>query len=509
MANGPTVNRFEKRTNPVLTDFLKKQQEGFESASQAFIGIGKAIGTVKARKSAAQQLVEDADFSKDPGSTSIFSADAEELRKNIDGSGDNPYNFAKTSDQLRFAEDIKKFNQDISEAEGLYNTINERVELLDNSYQYNKSVGFDVKRAPTEEVAGMGEVYDARATPASYERATSDLRKLRNTKFIKTADGKYVSEAVNPVNNEPLYSFDSKEDYYKAMTESVSPQYEAVPVPTGMEVVTEQKFDSEYTEKEGAFSAMTTWVSNHQQDAARRFNQKNREENNTNREDGVLTDIDRNKLAIELGIPVESIPENFTLSQKEYLMEMTDDWMDRQEKKTPTKKPLTPEEKTAQLFTNTFEDSFTVTTEVNRAENFSNVPMPGGVFSDEYFENVRTTETAVSASYEVPLPTGQTAFNISTAGFGNEAPEDNNGKRVSSLGLQGFKMVRGEGFVMLTTQGDIPIGPDQFDGPMLTSVRQQFDQRYGDGSFDKMFDEISKRAYDTSLIYPEDYQEPI
>ena len=62
MANGPTVNRFEKRTNPVLTDFLKKQQEGFESANQAIIGIGKAICTVKGRKSAAQQLVEDADF---------------------------------------------------------------------------------------------------------------------------------------------------------------------------------------------------------------------------------------------------------------------------------------------------------------------------------------------------------------------------------------------------------------------------------------------------------------
>ena len=501
MANGPTVNRFEKRTNPVLTDFLKKQQEGFESASQAFIGIGKAIGTVKARKSAAQQLVEDADFSKDPGSTSIFSADAEELRKNIDGSGDNPYNFAKTSDQLRFAEDIKKFNQDISEAEGLYNTINERVELLDNSYQYNKSVGFDVKRAPTEEVAGMGEVYDARATPASYERATSDLRKLRNTKFIKTADGKYVSETVNPVNNEPVYSFDSKEDYYKAMTESVSPQYEAVPVPTGMDVVTEQKFDSEYTEKEGAFSAMTTWVSNHQQDAARRFNQKNREENNPNREDAALTKTGRAELAIELGIPEESIPENFTLSQKEYLIEMTDDWMDRQEKKTPTKKPLTPEEKTAQLFTNTFEDSFTVTSEVDVSANFDNPNVD--------FDDIGNVETPVSASYEVPLPTGQTSFSISTAGFSNEAPVDTNGKRVAALGLQGFKMVRGEGIVMLTTQGDIPIGPDQFDGPMLTSVRQQFDQRYGDGSFDKMFDEISKRAYDTSLIYPEDYQEPI
>tara|TARA_R100000700_G_scaffold10439_6_gene15280 strand:- start:24535 stop:26016 length:1482 start_codon:yes stop_codon:yes gene_type:complete len=492
MANGPTVNRFEKRTNPVLTDFLKKQQEGFESANQAIIGIGKAIGTVKGRKSAAQQLVEDADFTEDTGSTSIFGADAEELRKNISGEGDNPYNFAKTSDQLRFAEDIKKFNEDISEAEGLYNTINERVELLDNSYQYNKSVGFDVKRAPTEKVAGMGEVYDARATPESYERATSDLRKLRNTKFRKTADGKYVSEEIDRFTMQPLYSFDSKEDYYKAMTESVSPQYEAVPVPTGMQVVTEQKFDSEYTEKEGAFSAMTTWVSNHQQDAARRFNQKNREENNTNREDVALDGAGRAALAIELGIPEESIPENFTLSQKEYLMEMTNDWMDRQQKKTPTKKPLTPEEKTAQLFDTTFEDSFTVTSAVDVSANFDN---PGIAFGD-----IGNVKTPVSASYEVPLPTGQTAFNISTAGFSNEAPVDTNGKRVAALGLQGFKMVRGEGFVMLTTQGDIPIGPDQFDGPMLTSVKQQFDQRYGEGSFERMFDEISERAYDDSLI---------
>lgn len=497
MANGPTVNRFEKRTNPVLTDFLKKQQEGFDNLNKTIVGVGEAIGKVKQRKSAAQQLVEDADFSKDPGSTSIFSADAEELRKNINGDGDNPYNFAKTSDQLRFAEDIKKFNQDITEAEGLYNTINERVELLDNSYQYNKSVGFDVKRAPTEEVAGMGEVYDATATQGGYQTATSELSKLRNVKFRKTADGKYVSEEIDRFTMQPLYSFDSKEDYYKAMTESVSPQYEAVPVPTGMQVVTEQKFDSEYPEKEGAFSAMTTWVSNHQQDAARRFNQKNREENNTNREDVALDKAGRAALAIELGIPEESIPENFTLSQKEYLMEMTNDWMDRQEKETPTKKPLTPEEKTAQLFTNTFEDSFTVSTEVDIYENFQNIPSDGS-FSEEFFEEVRTTETPVSASYEVPLPTGQVAFNISTAGFSNEAPVDTNGKRVAALGLQGFKMMPGQGIVMLTTQGDILIGPDEFDGPMLTSVAQQFDERYGKGSFQKMFDEISKRAYPES-----------
>ena len=61
-------------------------------------------------------------------------------------------------------------------------------------------------------------------------------------------------------------------------------------------------------------------------------------------------------------------------------------------------------------------------------------------------------------------------------------------------------MVREQGLVLLTTQGDIPIGADQLDGPMLTSVKQQFDQRYGEGSFEKMFDEISKRAYDDSLI---------
>ena len=494
MANGPTVNRFEKRTNPVLTDFLKKQQEGFDNLSETIVGVGKAIGTVKQRKSAAQQLVEDADFTKDIGSTSIFSADAEELRKNISGEGDNPYDFSKTSDQLRFAEDIKKFNEDISEAEGLYNTINERVELLDNSYQYNKSVGFDVKRAPTEEVAGMGEVYDARATQGGYQTATSELSKLRNVKFRKTAGGKYVSEEIDRFTMQPLYSFDSKEDYYKAMTESVSPRYEAIPVPTGMQVVTEQKFDSEYPEKEGAFSAITTWVSNHQQDAARRFNQKNREENNTNREDGVLTPEDRNKLAKELGIPVESLPENFTLSQKEYLIEITDDWMDRQEKedKKQERKSLTAEEKAVQLFSSTFEDSFTVTSAVNVSENFNDPSIP--------LADVGSAETPVSASYEVPLPSGQVAFNISTAGFSNEAPVDDNGKRVAALGLQGFKMVRGEGFVMLTTKGDIPIGPDQFDGPMLTSVKQQFDQRYGEGSFQKMFDEISKRAYDDSLI---------
>ena len=494
MANGPTVNRFEKRTNPVLTDFLEKQQEGFDSLNKAILGVGKAIGKVKQRKSAAQQLVEDADFSEDPGSTSIFAADAEELRRNIDGSGDNPYNFAKTSDQLRFAEDIKKFNEDISEAEGLYNTIIERVELLDNSYQYNKSVGFDVKRAPTEEVAGMGEVYDTTATQDGYQTATDQLRKLRNVKFRKTADGKYVSEEIDRFTMQPLYSFDSKEDYYKAMTESVSPQYEAVPVPTGMQVVTEQKFDSEYTEKEGAFSAMTTWVSNHQQDAARRFNQKNREENNTNREDGVLTSIDRNNLAIELGIPVESIPENFTLSQKEYLMEMTDDWMDRQEKKTPTKKPLTPEEKTAQLFDTTFEDSFTVSTEVDTFANFQNIPSDGS-FSEEFFEQVRTTETPVSASYEVPLPTGQVGFNISTVGFGNEAPEDNNGKRVAALGLQGFEMVKDGPFIVKTTQQDIPITADMINGPMYNSIKQQFDERSGEGSFQKMYEELQRRTY--------------
>ena len=490
MANGTTVNRFEKRTNPVLTDFLKKQQEGFDSLNKAIVGVGKAVGTVKQRKSAAQQLVEDADFTEDTGSTSIFAADAEELRRNIDGSGDNPYNFAKTSDQLRFAEDIKKFNEDISEAEGLYNTINERVELLDNSYQYNRSVGFDVKRAPTEEVAGRGEVYDARATQGSYQTAMSDLRQLRNTKFRKTADGKYVSEVVNPVNNKPLYSFNSKEDYYKAMTETVSPQYEPIPVPTGMQVVTEQKFDSEYTEKEGAFSAMTTWVSNHQQDAARRFNQKNRDENKPNREDGVLTDIDRNNLAKELGIPVESLPKNFTKSQKEYLMEMTDDWMNRQEKKTPTKKTLTPEEKTAQLFTNTFEDSFTVTSAVNVSENFDDPSIP--------LADVGSVETPVSASYEVPLPTGQVAFNISTVGFGNEAPKDDNGKRVSALGLQGFEMVKDVGFIVKTTQQDIPITADMINGPMYNSIKQQFDDRYGEGSFEKMYVELQRRAYPRS-----------
>ena len=208
----------------------------------------------------------------------------------------------------------------------------------------------------------------------------------------------------------------------------------------------------------------------------------------------MLTSIDRNNLAIELGIPVESIPENFTLSQKEYLMEMTDDWMDRQEKKTPTKKPLTPEEKTAQLFDTTFEDSFTVSTEVDTFANFQNIPSDGS-FSEEFFEQVRTTETPVSASYEVPLPTGQVGFNISTVGFGNEAPEDNNGKRVAALGLQGFEMVKDGPFIVKTTQQDIPITADMINGPMYNSIKQQFDERYGEGSFQKMYEELQRRTY--------------
>ena len=233
---------------------------------------------------------------------------------------------------------------------------------------------------------------------------------------------------------------------------------------------------------------MTTWVSNHQQDAARRFNQKNREENNPNREDVALDGAGRAALAIELGIPEESIPENFTLSQKEYLMEMTDDWMDRQEKKTPTKKPLTPEEKTAQLFTNTFEDSFTVSTEVDIAGNFDNL-------KGATFEEIASTETPVSASYEVPLPTGQTSFNISTVGFGNEAPEVQNGGRIPALGLQGFEMVKDVCLIIKTTQEDILIDGDMLNGPMYNSIKQQFDDRYGEGSFQKMYEELQRRVY--------------
>lgn len=156
-------------------------------------------------------------------------------------------------------------------------------------------------------------------------------------------------------------------------------------------------------------------------------------------------------------------------------------------RKTPTKKTLTPEEKTAQLFTNTFEDSFTVTSAVNVSENFENPNVD--------FDDIGNVETPVSASYEVPLPTGQVAFNISTVGFGNEAPKDDNGKRVAALGLQGFEMVKDVGFIVKTTQQDIPITADMINGPMYNSIKQQFDDRYGEGSFEKMYQELQRRVY--------------
>ena len=50
--------------------------------------------------------------------------------------------------------------------------------------------------------------------------------------------------------------------------------------------------------------------------------------------------------------------------------------------------------------------------------------------------------------------------------------EDNNGKRVAALGLQGFEMVKDGPFIVKTTQQDIPITADMINGPMYNSIKQ-------------------------------------
>ena len=196
MANGktPVYSGLGARggTSAAGQSYLETIKGAGESLAGAATGLLKAKMEISRREAEARSIIPEANFSEDQGTKSLFAADALEIENKINGFGTDAYDFSRLDDIARFNKDIASLTKELSEAETVYNETIANFKQLELDNDLFKKVGEDPNQAIATEIAGIGDVYNAKAGRESYDLTIGEAAVLRNGRFEKTADGKYI-----------------------------------------------------------------------------------------------------------------------------------------------------------------------------------------------------------------------------------------------------------------------------------------------------------------------------
>ena len=328
MANGntPVYSGFGNvGVSPASKAYLETIRGAGERLSGAATGFLKAKAEIQRREAEARSIIPEANFSEDQGTKSLFAADALEIENKINGFGTDSYDFSRLDDIARFNKDIASLTKELSEAETVYNETIANFKQLELDNDLFKKVGEDPNQAIATEIAGIGDVYNAKAGRESYDLTIGEAAVLRNGRFEKTADGKYI---LKDSQGNEIKTYNSKQEYFKDLAELSKPDMRPVPVLAGLAKVEKENWDKAFKEESKAESAFVNYVLNNPEVTRRRAQERS------------------NSLGSEF-IPVES-PEgdalmarhprssagfdSMTQDQYEYVQELLQGWRDMQPK---------------------------------------------------------------------------------------------------------------------------------------------------------------------------------
>ena len=313
--------------------YLTAIQEAGESAAGVGQGLMKARGEVSRRQAEARTLVQDADFTNDETTKSMFAADANELKDRINGVGEDAYDFSKVGDIARFKVDVEKFNKELEDAETIYNETITNFQSLEQEHDLFVKVGEDPNKAPSQKVEGVGDVYNSKAGSLNFNLTMAEADFMRNTTVVKEG-GKYV---MKDADGNVIKSYDTKEEYFKDLVELSKPDFSPVPVMTGRDKVIEEKWGQLYDTEAEAESAFVNWVLNNPEVTRRRAQEK------ADAVGGEFIQVasDAGSALIEKHPRSSAGFDSMTTDQYEYVQEMMQEWRDEQREETEKDKPKT------------------------------------------------------------------------------------------------------------------------------------------------------------------------
>jgi hypothetical protein len=261
------LGRFNTATSPYAEKYLKEMRESRANVGGVLQDFAKEFGEIKTQERKALTMIPDADFTTDSGPLSAFSADAQEIKDKIKGGVEGAYNFADEADILRFNNDIAKFQKQITEAEVVYDQSIQGLQDLETAHNYFVKTGADPRQAPTENIKGVGEVYNAKIGMEAYDSTVSRATAMRQGKMEKQPDGTYV---LRDKDGNDIGQYKTMEGYFEELVGLAKPDLQPVPVIDGLNFAIEEKWATQFDTESKAESAALTYVLNNPAIADRR-----------------------------------------------------------------------------------------------------------------------------------------------------------------------------------------------------------------------------------------------
>lgn len=272
MADSNYVSGLGARRAPsaVGLSYLKTIQEAGEKLAGTAMGYTQAQVEIARREAEARSRVKDADFTNDEATKSMFANDARELRERIGGLSEDAYDFSKVDDIARFENDLGVLNKELDDAEVVYNEAVKNFKDLEQQHDLFVKVGEDPNQAATTKIAGVGEVYNAKAGTMEFNLAMQEGAFMRDSNVTKSG-GKYI---MRDENGSVIKVYDTKQDYFADLVTLSKPDMQPVPVLTGRDKVIKEKWGALYDTESKAESAFVEYVLNNPEATRRRAQEK-------------------------------------------------------------------------------------------------------------------------------------------------------------------------------------------------------------------------------------------
>lgn len=325
------LGRFQTRRSAAGEAYI----EGIRQAGQSIANIGSGFAGAKMevarREAEARSMVKDADFTNDEATRSMFAADANEIKDRIGGLSEDAYDFSNLNDIARFKSDVEKFNNEMSQAETIYKEAVNNFKTLEEEHSLFLKVGEDPNQAVTNEVPGVGEVYNKKAGTLEFNSVMGESAFMRDTRVTKSG-GKYI---MRDQDGAIIKTYDTKEDYFNDLVNLSKPDLQPVPVMTGRDKVIKEKYGNMYPTETQAESAFVNYVLTHPKETRRRAQEKA----GALGKEFIPVNSDRGTELISKHPDTSRGFDSMTQDQYDYVQEMLQEWRDEQREKEEKEKP--------------------------------------------------------------------------------------------------------------------------------------------------------------------------
>ena len=289
--------------------YLKLVEQAGNQLGNVGRGYAAAQIEIGRRKSAALELVPEADFTSDSAAAGLYGADAKDIEDKVNGVGEDAYDFSNVNDVARFKKDVASLNKELVEAEAIYNASIKNAQDLELSH----SVFLETGENPEVDVNGV-KVVNGKVEGQYFDVTMDAVYALRNAEGVKE-NGKYVLKDSNT--GKVIRSYDTKQEYLEDLGYVTGADYKMAQVETPANVAITRRYGAMYDNKQKASSRIKFDVQNDLNSEANKWYAQTK---------GVDLKF----------VPTEVGEDGLTDPQRLYAEELMSEWTREQRTPTPT-----------------------------------------------------------------------------------------------------------------------------------------------------------------------------